>query len=196
MFLRIFDSSFLKNCICWILFGTLTIIFDVLEEIIGKVIENRYIGIFPIIDKIIDISRRLPQIIGDFRELSAKLSISVKDFLKLSAILGNYRQNYQYRKWQKNYRKFIVIEKNDLSPTPILDTSMTQCSFNSDPLPAVTALGKRRYKERHSGLRYNLLHCIGELLKLGSKQRRYKEANLCSIEQCTEENCVALCKVV
>ena len=28
---------------------------------------------------------------------------------------------------------------------------MTQCSFNSDPLPAVMALGKRRYKERHSG---------------------------------------------
>ena len=76
MILRIFDAFFLQNCICWILFGTLTIIFDVLDEIIGKIIESRYIGICPIIDKIIDIGRRLPQIIGDFRELSAKLLIS------------------------------------------------------------------------------------------------------------------------
>ena len=97
MFLRIIVALFLQNCICWILFGTLTIIFDALEEIIGKIIESRYIGICPIIDKIIDIGRRLPQIIGNFRELSAKLSIS---------------------KWQENYQKFIVIEKNDLSPTP------------------------------------------------------------------------------
>ena len=59
-----------------IFFGILTIIFDVLEEIIGKIIESRYIAICPIIDKIIDIGRRLPQIIGNFRELSAKLSIS------------------------------------------------------------------------------------------------------------------------
>ena len=79
------------------MFGTLTIIFDVLEEFIGNIIENRYIGTFLIIDKIIDISRRLPQIIGDFRELSAKLSIS-KMTEKLSKI-------YRYR-------------KNDLSPTP------------------------------------------------------------------------------
>ena len=76
MVFRIFDAFFLQNCICWILFGPLTIIFDVLEEIIGKVIESRYIGICPIIHKIIDIGRRLPQIIGDFRELSAKLLIS------------------------------------------------------------------------------------------------------------------------
>ena len=54
----------------------MNIIFYVLEEIIGKVIESRYIGICPIIDKIIDIGRRLPQIIGDFWDLSAKLSIS------------------------------------------------------------------------------------------------------------------------
>ena len=66
MFLRIFDALFLQNCICWILFGTLTIIFDVLDEIIGKIIENRYIGICPIIDKIIDIGWRLLKIIGDF----------------------------------------------------------------------------------------------------------------------------------
>ena len=62
-----FDAFFLQNCIYWILFRTLTIIFDVLEEIIGKNIESRYIGICPIIDKIIDIGQRLPQIIGDFR---------------------------------------------------------------------------------------------------------------------------------
>ena len=76
MFFRIFDAFFLQNCICWILYATLTMIFDDLEEIIGKIIESRYIGICPIIDKIIDIGRRLPHIIGDFRELSAKLSIS------------------------------------------------------------------------------------------------------------------------
>ena len=72
-------------------------IFNVLEEIIGKIIESRYIAICPIIDK---------------------LSISVIEFHNLSAILGNYRQSYRYRKWQENYWKFIVIEKNDLSPTP------------------------------------------------------------------------------
>ena len=75
MILRIFDAFFFQNCICWILFGTLTIIFDVLDEIIGKIIESRYIGICPIIDKIIDIGQRLPQFIGDFKELSAKFSI-------------------------------------------------------------------------------------------------------------------------
>ena len=90
MFLRIFDASFLKNCICWILFGTLTIIFDVLDEIIRKIIESRYIGICPIIDKIIDIGRRLPQIIGDFRDLSAKLSIS--------KMTGELSKIYRYRK--------------------------------------------------------------------------------------------------
>ena len=87
---RIFDAFFLQNCICWILFGTLTIIFDVLDEIIRKIIESRYFGICPIIEKIIDIGRRLPQIIGDFRELSAKLSLS-KMTEELSKI-------YRYRK--------------------------------------------------------------------------------------------------
>ena len=90
MILRIFDAFFLQNCICRILFGTLTIIFDVLEEIIGKIIENRYIGIFPIIDKIIDIGQRLPQIISDFRELLAKLSI-----LKMT---GELSKIYRYQK--------------------------------------------------------------------------------------------------
>ena len=73
------------------MFGILTLIFDVLEEIIGKIIESRYIGICPIIDKIIDIGQRLPQIIGDFRELSAKLSIS-KMTEELSKI---YRYQFQ-----------------------------------------------------------------------------------------------------
>ena len=92
MILRIFDAFFFQNCICWILFGTLTIIFDVLDEIIGKIIESRYIGICPIIDKIIDIGRRLPQIIGDFRDLSAKLSIS--------KMTGELSKIYRYRnKW-------------------------------------------------------------------------------------------------
>ena len=92
MILRIFDAFFFQNCICWILFGTLTIIFDVLDEIIGKIIESRYIGICPIIDKIIDIGRRLPQIIGDFRDLSAILSIS--------KMTGELSKIYRYRnKW-------------------------------------------------------------------------------------------------
>ena len=90
MILRILTHSFCKDCICWILFGTLTIIFDVLDEIIGIIIESRYIGICPNIDKIIDIGQRLPQIIGDFRELSAKLSIS--------KMTGNLSKNYRYRK--------------------------------------------------------------------------------------------------
>ena len=72
-------------------------IFDVLEENIGKIIESRYIDICPIINKIIDTSPRLPQIIGDFRDLSAKLSIS-----KMTGELS----------------KIIVIEKFYLLPTP------------------------------------------------------------------------------
>ena len=85
-------NVFLQNCICGILFGTLTIIFAVLEEIIGKIIEKRYIGICLIIEKIIDIGQRLPQIIGDLRELSAKLLIS-----KMTAELSKI---YRYRrKW-------------------------------------------------------------------------------------------------
>ena len=73
---RIFYAFFSQNCICWTLFGTLTIIFNVFKDIFGKIIESRYISICRIIDKSIDIGRRLPQIINDFRELSAKLLIS------------------------------------------------------------------------------------------------------------------------
>ena len=42
----------------------------------GKIIESQYIDIFPIINKILDIGRRLSQIIGDLKELLARLSIS------------------------------------------------------------------------------------------------------------------------
>ena len=66
------------------------ITFNVLGEIIGKIIESRYISICPIIDKIIDIGRKLPQIIGDFRELSAKLSIS--------KMTGELSKTYRYPK--------------------------------------------------------------------------------------------------
>ena len=52
---------------------TLTTIFDFLVEIIRKIIEGRYISI----GKIIDIGRRLPQIIGDLEESLAKLSILI-----------------------------------------------------------------------------------------------------------------------
>ena len=48
----------------------------ILETIYRKIIESRYIGHFQIIGQIIDIDLILPQIIGDFKELSAKLSIS------------------------------------------------------------------------------------------------------------------------
>ena len=65
-------------------------VFYVLEEIIGKIIENRYIGICLIIEKIIDIGQRLPQIIGYFRELSGKLSIS--------KMTGELSKIYRYRK--------------------------------------------------------------------------------------------------
>ena len=88
MILRIFDAFFLQNCIFGTLFGSLSIIFDVLDEIIGKIIESRYIAIFPIIDKIIVIGRR--QIIGDFRELSAKLSTS--------KMTGELSKIYRYQK--------------------------------------------------------------------------------------------------
>ena len=75
-----------------IFFGTSTIIFDVLEDIVGKIIESWHISIFPIIDKIIDFEKRLPQIIGNLKELSVKLSISIS--------------------------KIYSYKKNDLSHTP------------------------------------------------------------------------------
>ena len=68
------------------------------KKISKKIIESRYIGIFLIIGKIIDIDMK---------------------FLNLSVIWRNYRQNYRYRNWLEIYRKIIDIEKNDLSPTPI-----------------------------------------------------------------------------
>ena len=65
----IFDASFSQNCICWILFGTLTIIFNVVEDFFGKVIESRYFSICICI-------QRPAQIISNFRKLLAKLLIS------------------------------------------------------------------------------------------------------------------------
>ena len=41
-------------------------------------------------------------------------------------LLRNYRQNYQYRKFEESYRKIIVIEKFDLSPTPMSGASDTK----------------------------------------------------------------------
>ena len=61
----------------------LTIIFDFFEEIIEKIIESRYIGICPIIDKIIDIGRRLPQIIGEIIDIE---------------MTGELSKIYRYRK--------------------------------------------------------------------------------------------------
>ena len=54
--------------------------------------------------------------ISTFFQLSTKFSISVEDFLKLSAIWRNYRQNYWYKKWQ-NYTKNCYW-KHELSYTP------------------------------------------------------------------------------
>ena len=65
------------------------------------------------------LSEKLSKVdISAFFQFFTKLSISVEDSLKLSAIWTNYRLHYQYQKWQENYREFIVIEKNDLSYTP------------------------------------------------------------------------------
>ena len=75
----------------------MTLIFGILEENVDKIIESRYIGIFLIIGKIINIDMK---------------------FLNLSVIWRDYRQNYRYRNWLEIYRKIIAIEKNDLSPTP------------------------------------------------------------------------------
>ena len=60
------------------------------ENLSKKIIESRYIGHFQIIGQIIDIDFILPQIIGDFKELSAKLSIS-----KFEGMLST---NFRYRK--------------------------------------------------------------------------------------------------
>ena len=75
-----------------------------MEEIIGKIIESRYIAICSIIDKIIDIGRRLPKITGDFRELSAKLSIS--------KITGELSKNLSVLK-KMTYRPPLVIAQDE-----------------------------------------------------------------------------------
>ena len=76
-FAHLWHIFWCKKNFLLIFFGTSTIIFDVLEEIVGKIIESWHISIFPIIDKIIDFEKRLPQIIGNLKELSVKLSISI-----------------------------------------------------------------------------------------------------------------------
>ena len=90
MVFRIFDAFSFAKLHLLNFFGTLAIIFDVLEEIIGKIIESRYFAICPIIDKFIDIGQRLPQIIGKFSDLSAKLSIS--------KMTGELSKIYRHRK--------------------------------------------------------------------------------------------------
>ena len=80
----------------------MTLIFGFLEENIEKIIESRYIDIFLIIGKIIDIDIKL---------------------LNLSVIWRNYRQNYRYRNWGEIYRLIIDIEENDLLPTPSFQRS-------------------------------------------------------------------------
>ena len=65
-------NGFRKIAFVW----NFDLIFNVFEDIFGKIIESRYISICRIIDKSIDIGQRLRQIINDFRELSAKLLIS------------------------------------------------------------------------------------------------------------------------
>ena len=51
--------------------------------------EYRYIGIFPIIGKVIDIDMRHLEIIGDLEELISK---------SLSKLPGKLSKNYQYQK--------------------------------------------------------------------------------------------------
>jgi len=57
-------------------------------KIIEKIIESPYISIFLIIGKNIGIGLRHPQIIGDFKKLSPKLSIS--------KLPGKLSKNYRY----------------------------------------------------------------------------------------------------
>ena len=73
-----------------ICYTALILIFGFLEEIIEKIIESRYIGIFLFIGKIIDIDIRHPKFIGDLKELSTKLSIS--------KMMGYLSKTYRYRK--------------------------------------------------------------------------------------------------
>ena len=69
-----------------------------------------------------------------------------------------------------------------------------QCSFNSDPLPAVMALGKRRYKERRPGaVVWGALQSIAVCWRIieawfKTEGTTTKEENRCRIEQCTTEN--------
>ena len=89
--------NFVAKFIFLICYGAWPSFLSFWKKISKKIIESRYIGIFLIIGKIIDIDMK---------------------FLNLSVIWRNYRQNYRYRNWLEIYRKIIDIEKNDLSPTP------------------------------------------------------------------------------
>ena len=108
--------------------------YQLFEKIIENIIESRYISIF--------------QIIG-------KLSISKLEWLKLSVIWRNYRYRYRYRNCQENYRKIIVIEKNDLSLTP------SPQSRNAPPLK--TAECPNNGSPSSIGNRVWLLAAIGRL---------------------------------
>ena len=91
-----------------------------MEEIIGKIIESRYIGICLIIDKIIDIGQRLPHIISDFRELLAKSSISkmTEELFKIY----RYQKKITYRpplytlQWAEGIQTFIRHSTKGLAP--------------------------------------------------------------------------------
>ena len=71
-----FVDATLSQIFFIICYAALTVIFVFLEENIEKIIESRYIGIFLIIGKIIDIDIK---------------------FLNLSVISRNYRHDYRYR---------------------------------------------------------------------------------------------------
>ena len=69
----------------------LTIIFDVLEELLGKNYQT---------------------------PIYWQLSNYRQNYRYRSKTSSNYRQNYWYKNWQENYRESIVIGKNYLTSTP------------------------------------------------------------------------------
>ena len=66
-----------------------------------------------------NLSKNLSQVdISAIFKLSAKLSLSILHFLKLSVILRNYRQHYRIENLRKIIEKLSSSKKIHLSPTP------------------------------------------------------------------------------
>ena len=79
-------------------------------------------------------------------------------------ILKNYRQDYRYQTLKENYRKIIVIEKFDLSPTP--DPKLFGCQIYA---MCSFFLAKFIFHHSHCNILPNV---VNESAQLGQKGKK------------------------